>query len=348
MPFGFWAWMGPKIHVGLLDEGPDPPWKWAIFGKRAPTAKVYGRSAVSCAKNGWTDRDAVWVIDSGGPKEECIRWGPDLPSKEAIIRGKDMLGHTRRHSAVSCAKTAEPIDLPFGLWTQLGRRKHKFNRICPVAPMYPSLGRTHWCHMANKIKPPVCGGDAALRQITLDTCCCDCCQATGRSCSSTLHLFDKTVSEMILEKQTSLRLKNYWISILCSFMSAVGTTGVQTIGNDRKSWVMGHVGHGSVHWWVRLIVGHKMRWIWCTITVVPGANRREMCLFIATGSRRRVWRAEGPRDARFAKDCGSNDAVDLIRHFASDGQLSLRRRQRSGTLSSERTSFGLMDAECGI
>jgi len=24
---------------------------------------------------------------------------------------------TRRHSAVSCAKTAEPIDLPFGLWT---------------------------------------------------------------------------------------------------------------------------------------------------------------------------------------------------------------------------------------
>jgi len=37
-------------------------------------------------------------------------------------------------SAVSCAKTAEPIDLSFRLWTRLGRRKHKFNRLRQVAP----------------------------------------------------------------------------------------------------------------------------------------------------------------------------------------------------------------------
>jgi len=30
---------------------------------------------------------------------------------------------------MSCAKMAEPIDLPFGLWTRVGRRKHKFNCI---------------------------------------------------------------------------------------------------------------------------------------------------------------------------------------------------------------------------
>jgi len=30
-------------------------------------------------KNGWSDRDAVWVMDSGGPKEAFIRWGPDRP-----------------------------------------------------------------------------------------------------------------------------------------------------------------------------------------------------------------------------------------------------------------------------
>jgi len=29
-------------------------------------------------KNGCTDRDAVWVEDSGGPREPCIRWGPVL------------------------------------------------------------------------------------------------------------------------------------------------------------------------------------------------------------------------------------------------------------------------------
>jgi len=29
-------------------------------------------------------------------------------------------------------KTAEPIDLPFGSWTQVGRRKHKFSCIRQV------------------------------------------------------------------------------------------------------------------------------------------------------------------------------------------------------------------------
>jgi len=31
---------------------------------------------------------------------------------------------------MSCAKTAEPINLLFGLWTRVGRRKHEFSRIC--------------------------------------------------------------------------------------------------------------------------------------------------------------------------------------------------------------------------
>jgi len=32
---------------------------------------------------------------------------------------------------------AEEIDLLFGLWTWVGRRKHKFNRIRQMAPMCP-------------------------------------------------------------------------------------------------------------------------------------------------------------------------------------------------------------------
>jgi len=39
-------------------------------------------------KNGSTDRDAVWVEDSGGPKEPCIRWVQILPWALAILRGK--------------------------------------------------------------------------------------------------------------------------------------------------------------------------------------------------------------------------------------------------------------------
>jgi len=32
---------------------------------------------------------------------------------------------------------AEPIDLPFGLWTRVGLGKHRFNRVRRVAPMCP-------------------------------------------------------------------------------------------------------------------------------------------------------------------------------------------------------------------
>jgi len=69
---------------------------------------------------------------------------------------------------VTCAKAAKPIDLPFGLWTPVGLRKHKLNRIPQVAPMCPH-GRAHWRHLANMIEPSVCGCDAVLCHITLTT-----------------------------------------------------------------------------------------------------------------------------------------------------------------------------------
>jgi len=62
--------------------------------------------------------------------EACIRWGPDSTYEGVIIRGKDMPGHARRHSAVSCTKMAEPIDLPFELWTRLGLKEAQV-QSCP-------------------------------------------------------------------------------------------------------------------------------------------------------------------------------------------------------------------------
>jgi len=55
---------------------------------------------------------------------------------------------------VNCAKTAETIDLAFGLWIQVGRRMHKFNRIRQVAPMCPHE-RRHCRHLANTTEPSV-------------------------------------------------------------------------------------------------------------------------------------------------------------------------------------------------
>jgi len=58
---------------------------------------------------------------------------------------------------VSCAKTAERIETLFGLWIWVGPRKHV-------------LHGAHWCHLANTVELPVCGGNAALCQISLITC----------------------------------------------------------------------------------------------------------------------------------------------------------------------------------
>jgi len=47
------------------------------------------------------------------------------------------------------AKTAEPTNLSFGLWTLVGRRKHTLN-------CFPD-GRAHWRHLANTTELSVCG-----------------------------------------------------------------------------------------------------------------------------------------------------------------------------------------------
>jgi len=55
-----------------------------------------------------------------------------------------MPGHAFWQSAVSCAKMAEPIDILFGLWTGVGRRKHTFNHICQVGG---HIGATWWIRL---------------------------------------------------------------------------------------------------------------------------------------------------------------------------------------------------------
>jgi len=70
MPFGLRTRLGLGNHV--LDGGPDPPMGRGNIegGKGRPIVK-YRNTAVICVKKGRTDRDAVWVVGSDGPKESC-------------------------------------------------------------------------------------------------------------------------------------------------------------------------------------------------------------------------------------------------------------------------------------
>jgi len=63
-------------------------------------------------------------------------------------------GQSMGLSAISCSKTAEPINLQFGLWTRVGLRKHMFNRIRQVAPMCPTTLCCELCEMGEPIDLP--------------------------------------------------------------------------------------------------------------------------------------------------------------------------------------------------
>jgi len=63
MMFGLWARMGPSNHVLQITHENGQFW-----GKGAPIVHI-GNGCHERCKNDWTDRDAVWTVDSGGPKE---------------------------------------------------------------------------------------------------------------------------------------------------------------------------------------------------------------------------------------------------------------------------------------
>jgi len=62
--------------------------------------------------------------------------------------------------AVSCAKTAQPMKMPFGIWTLVGPRKHVLciRWECTLAPS------------DDHTEPYMWGGNAAYCQITWTTC----------------------------------------------------------------------------------------------------------------------------------------------------------------------------------
>ena len=51
---------------------------------------------------------------------------------------------------MSCATSAEPIEMPLGIWTRVGRGKHVLE------------GGAHWCNLANTTEPFMCGDDTAF------------------------------------------------------------------------------------------------------------------------------------------------------------------------------------------
>jgi len=90
-----------------------------------------------CAKQDWTNWDAVWVVDSGGPKEACIRWGAHPHAKGQLLGERTCPGNARWHSAISCAKMAEPIDLPIWVVDSGGLKEPQVQLYLPGGTNVP-------------------------------------------------------------------------------------------------------------------------------------------------------------------------------------------------------------------
>jgi len=79
-------------------------------------------------KNGWTDRDAIWVENLGEPREPCIRWSSRSPHGKGQFwgqKGRPIVKY--RDTVVIYAKMAEPIEMPFGLLARMSRRNHELD-----------------------------------------------------------------------------------------------------------------------------------------------------------------------------------------------------------------------------
>jgi len=65
-----------------------------------------------------------------GPRNRVLDGGPDPPMGRGNFEGRK--GHPivkYGDTAVICAKTAKPIEMPFGLWARMGRRSHALDGV---------------------------------------------------------------------------------------------------------------------------------------------------------------------------------------------------------------------------
>ena len=163
--------MTPRIPPPTHRRGRGPPWRMDTNQQMRPIATggvawsvclclSVGHVREPC-KNGWTDRDAVWVGDSGGPKEPyvCIRWvHPMYPKGRGNFGGCPVSDCSGVLTYADCSVRSKEIDRPNVISATAAAH-------C-IAPDWPVS------HQLSPWKNRFC--DAASRQNFSTTCYFDC------------------------------------------------------------------------------------------------------------------------------------------------------------------------------
>jgi len=92
-----------------------------------------------------------------GSRNHVLDADPNIPMQRSNFRGEGMPGYARQHSVATPAKTAEPIEMPFGLWTRVGQRQHVLHGVHIDATWRIRLNRpcSDWPNEAGPMRPYV-------------------------------------------------------------------------------------------------------------------------------------------------------------------------------------------------
>jgi len=153
MPLGLRTHVDPKNHVLDGDPCTYPMGRGNLEGEEASHYKLWGHSAVICAKTTESTEMLFGLWARMGTRKHVLDTAQILNVKGQLLQR----GHARACSTTlsrELYKMAEPIDLKFGMRTRVGRSKHKFNRIRQLVPTCPH-GREFWHHLSKTIGPSV-------------------------------------------------------------------------------------------------------------------------------------------------------------------------------------------------
>ena len=132
MPFELRTRVGSGNHV--LHGGQDPP-MGSGNSEGGAASHCIGTLCSYLCKTAESSEIPFGLWAQMGPRNHLLDAVQITPWKGAILEERHAHCKVYRDFLPWAVKMAEPIDLPFGLWTQVGWRNHKFNHIRKVAPM---------------------------------------------------------------------------------------------------------------------------------------------------------------------------------------------------------------------